>query len=259
MSTREPNLLRLSAVSFRYPGAELPALDGVSIDLSSGSSTAVLGPNGAGKSTLLDICLGWRRPGSGSIHLAGRELSRYGRQEMGTWMSLVPQNERVRFDYTVLEYLLLGRTPYLHQLEMPGEKDLDIAMQALRTVGLPELAHRSAGKLSGGEHQLLLVARALVQQPRILVLDEPTSQLDPANRRRITGILHRLNSEGKTLLFTTHDPSLAAELATDAVLLKSGRVSAAGKSGEILTGRNLTRLYDIPMRVVKVEGATVVV
>jgi iron complex transport system ATP-binding protein len=178
---------------------------------------------------------------------------------MGSWMSLVPQNERVRFDYTVLEYLLLGRTPYLRPLEMPGEEDLRIAEEALETVGLPELAERSVGKLSGGEHQLLLIARALVQQPRILILDEPTSQLDPANRRRITDLLAALNSGGKTLLFTTHDPALAAELATDAVLLKGGEVSASGPRKQMLDSELLTELYDTSMKVVEVDGRTVVV
>ncbi|MFO7850243.1 MAG: ABC transporter ATP-binding protein, partial [Spirochaetia bacterium] len=152
---------------------------------------------------------------------------------------------------------LLGRTPYLHQLEMPGEKDLHIAEAALQTVGLPHLAERSVGKLSGGEHQLLLIARALVQQPKILILDEPTSRLDPSNRRRITDLLLKLNGEGKTLLFTTHDPRLAAEIAGDMVLLKSGKVNAAGGAEEILTGEHLSKLYDTPIKVVEVEGRRV--
>jgi len=253
-----PSLLSLRGVSFRYGRSRKPALNEVSIEMAAGSSTAVLGPNGAGKSTLLDLCLGWKRPESGRLILAGRDISDYGRQEMGSWMSLVPQNERVRFDYTVLEYLLLGRTPYLHQLEMPGRKDLRIAEEALETVGLKHLAERSVGKLSGGEHQLLLIARALVQQPRILILDEPTSQLDPANRRRIIDLLTKLNGEGKTLLFTTHDPTLASELASDAVLLKEGKVAAAGARSGILTREHLSHLYDTPMQVVEVAGRTVV-
>lgn len=254
-----PALLSISDLTYRYPRTATPALQELSIELAPGTSTVVLGPNGAGKSTLLDLCLGWKKPQSGKILLGGRDLYDYGRQEMGSWMSLVPQNERVRFDYAVLEYLLLGRTPYLRQLQMPGEEDLRIAEEALRTVGLLHLAERSVGKLSGGEHQLLLIARALVQQPRILILDEPTSQLDPANRRRITDLLLKLNLEGKTLLFTTHDPTLSAELASDAVLLKAGRVAAAGKREHILTGKLLSELYETPMKVVELEGRTVVI
>ena len=236
----------------------LTATDDVSLELRAGEIHALIGPNGAGKSTLLDLCLGWKRPESGRLVLAGRDIADYGRQEMGSWMSLVPQNERVRFDYTVLEYLLLGRTPYLHQLEMPGQKDLRIVQEALETVGLPHLAERSVGKLSGGEHQLLLIARALVQQPRILILDEPTSQLDPANRRRIIELLTKLNGEGKTLLFTTHDPTLASELASEAVLLKDGKVAATGPRSDILTKEHLSHLYDTTMHVVEVDGRTVV-
>ncbi|MFP4491849.1 MAG: ABC transporter ATP-binding protein [Spirochaetaceae bacterium] len=250
-------LLQLKNVHYRYPRRLEAALKEVSITCLPASSTAILGPNGAGKSTLLDLCLGWKKPQGGEIHLAGKELGSYGRQEMGSWMSLVPQDEQVRFDYSVIEYLLLGRTPYLHQLEMPGEKDLRIAEKALETVGLPHLAERSVGKLSGGEHQLLLVARALVQQPKILILDEPTSRLDPSNRRRITELLLKLNREGKTLLFTTHDPSLAAEIAGEMVLLKAGRVHASGSAGEMLTGEHLSELYDTPIRVLEVEGRRV--
>ncbi|MFO7850488.1 MAG: ABC transporter ATP-binding protein, partial [Spirochaetia bacterium] len=111
------SLLQLKNIHYRYPRRTEPALQEVSIECLPGSSTAILGPNGAGKSTLLDLCLGWKKPQKGKITLAGKGLGNYGRQEMGSWMSLVPQDEQVRFDYSVIEYLLLGRTPYLHQLE----------------------------------------------------------------------------------------------------------------------------------------------
>ncbi len=255
----ETVLLSLRGVWFRYPRASAPALDGVDIDLTAETSTAVLGPNGAGKSTLLDICLSWKRPQKGEVRLAGRPMEDYRRRELGSWMSLVPQDERVRFSYSATDYLLLGRTPYLRQLELPGDEDLVIVDHALETVGLPHLARRSVGALSGGEHQLLLIARALVQQPRILILDEPTSRLDPANRRRIIDLLHHLREEGKTLLLTTHDPGLAAELANHTVLLKKGRVAAAGRTDEILNGEQLSELYETPMKVLRMEGRIAVV
>jgi iron complex transport system ATP-binding protein len=252
-------ILSLRGVSFRYPRAAAPALDGVNIDLAAETSTAVLGPNGAGKSTLLDICLSWRQPQKGEICLAGRPMEQYRRRELGSWMSLVPQDERVRFSYSATEYLLLGRTPYLRQLELPGEEDLEIVAHALETVGLPHLSRRSVSTLSGGEHQLLLIARALVQQPRILILDEPTSRLDPAKRRRIIDLLLHLREGGKTLLLTTHDPGLAAELASHTILLKKGRVAASGDTDDILNSERLSGLYDTPMRVLRMGGRIVVV
>lgn len=251
-------LLEVCEVSYRYRPHSSPVLNNLSMDIHARSITAILGPNGAGKSTLLDICLGWREPESGKIRLQGEELSTFSRRRMGRMMSLVPQNERVHFDYTVLEYLLLGRAPYLGQLEMPGKADVEIADGALVQVGLPELRSRSASRLSGGEHQLLMIARALVQEPRILVLDEPTSQLDPGNRQRVVSILTRLSSEGVTILFTTHDPTLAADIATHALLLKEGRVLRAGREEEVLTGPLLSELYATKMEVLRRHEKTIV-
>jgi iron complex transport system ATP-binding protein len=125
-------------------------------------------------------------------------------------------------------------------------------------VGIPELARRPVTALSGGEHQLLMLARALVQEPRILVLDEPTSQLDPGNRLRIVRLLHTLREQGSTLLFTTHDPNLAAECASGAVLIKDGRILHAGEEAEVLDGAALSELYGIPMEVRRIEGRPVV-
>jgi iron complex transport system ATP-binding protein len=142
---------------------------------------------------------------------------------------------------------------------MPGTPDLEVARDALATVGIPELAERPVTALSGGEHQLLMIARALVQEPRILVLDEPTSQLDPGNRLRIVRLLHSLRERGSTLLFTTHDPNLAAECASGAVLIKEGRILNAGSWEEALDGEALSELYGIPLAVRRIDGRPVVV
>jgi len=251
-------ILEASRIDYRYrPHAPL-VLNKLDMKVEAGSITAILGPNGAGKSTLLDLCLGWKPPGAGSISIKGEHISQFSRRQMGRLMSLVPQNERVRFDYTVLEYLLLGRAPYLGQLEMPETRDVDIARKALEQVGLKELQYRSASRLSGGEHQLMMIARALVQEPEILLLDEPTSQLDPGNRHRIVQLLLRLNGSGMTILFTTHDPNLAAEIATHMLLLQRGTVMKSGTKESALTGPNLSRLYGIKMEVLEVAGKTIV-
>ena len=253
-----PKLLEIERISYRYrPNAE-PVLQNLSMSIEKGTVNTILGPNGAGKSTLLDICLGWKEPEAGRILLNQEDMRSYSRRQMGRWMSLVPQDEQVRFDYTVLEYLLLGRAPYLSQLEMPGPEDIEIAREALEKVGLLPLQERPASKLSGGEHQLLMIARALVQEPHILVLDEPTSRLDPGNRQRVVSLLKSLLSHGVTILFTTHDPTLAADISTHALLLKQGRVIHAGPEEEVLTNEHLSELYGISMEVLRRNNKTIV-
>jgi iron complex transport system ATP-binding protein len=251
-------LLEIEQISYRYRPHADPVLQDLSMSIEKGTVNTILGPNGAGKSTLLDICLGWKEPEAGRILLDQKEIRSFTRRQMGRWMSLVPQDEQVRFDYTVLEYLLLGRAPYLSQLEMPGAEDVDIARASLQKVGLLQLQERPASKLSGGEHQLLMIARALVQEPQILILDEPTSRLDPGNRQRVVSLLKSLLNHGVTILFTTHDPTLAADISTHALLLKQGRVIHAGPEKEVLTGEHLSELYGISMEVLRRNNKTIV-
>lgn len=249
-------LFRLCGVEYRYPGAAADALAGVDLELPDEACVALLGPNGAGKSTLLDLLLRWKRPTRGRIWLKGRPLEEWGNP--GREMALVPQREPSEFQFTLLEYVLFGRTPHLAGLGMPRREDEAAAAAALEAVGLGAAAERTVGALSGGEHQLLLLARAMAQGTPLLLLDEPTSALDPANTARVEEIVRRLRREGKTLYFTTHDPALAASLATHAVLLQSGRVLAAGAAETVLTGANLSRLYGTPMDIERRGGRVAV-
>ena len=157
-------------------------------------------------------------------------------------MSLVPQRENIRFDFTVTEYVMLGRAPHLGTLASPGESDRRIALQALASTGIAALRERPVPTLSGGEYQLMLIARSLTQEPKLLLMDEPASQLDPANRVIITRMLKRLASSGIAVLFTSHDPQIAA--AADTVhLLKDGRFLHTGTPRETLTTRTLESVY----------------
>lgn len=250
--------LRLDDVRYAYPGAASPAVDGVTFDLPRGASMALLGPNGAGKSTLLDLLLRWKTPAAGCIELAGRPLESYARTELGRTVSLVPQGEVARFAFTLREYVLFGRAPHVAALAMPGEEDERAAEAALCDVGLAALADRDVGTLSGGERQLLLLARAMAQRTPLMLLDEPTSALDPANTARVAGILRTLRERGTTLLWTTHDPSFAAAEATHAALLRAGRLLAAGPADEVLSADALTALYGTPLRTLRHEGRTLV-
>ena len=216
--------------------------------------TAILGPNGAGKTTLLHLALGWLKPQSGYIRLEQRLLKDYSRRALGQWMGLVPQSEHISFEYSLLEFVLLGRAPYLSALAMPEKADYEIALDALRQVGLDALYQRSILSLSGGERQLVLIARALAQRPRLLLLDEPTSHLDLGNKGRLVHLLRDLQTRGVTILFTTHEPEVAAALATHLVLMQKGQVLKAGPLANVFTAADLTRLYQLPVSVVDLDG-----
>lgn len=250
-------LLAFQEISFGYVRA-VEALSHLSLEVPAGSVMAILGPNGAGKTTLLHTALGRLQPRSGRVLLESQPLSEFSRREIGQSMGLVPQSERIPFEYSLWDYALFGRTPYLHPLEMPGESDRLVALQALAQVGLDEMATRSINSLSGGERQMAMIARALAQQPRLLLLDEPTSHLDLSNKGRLLKLLRRLSAEGVTIVLTTHEPEVAAMLATHLVLMRKGQVLQAGLLADVLTAPNLTACYGVPVEVLVIEGRRLV-
>ncbi|MBG0766675.1 ABC transporter ATP-binding protein [Sphaerochaeta halotolerans] len=249
------NALTVNHLSFTYPSGT-KALDDISLSVQEGQSVAILGSNGAGKSTLLDVLLGWQK--STEVSLYDKPLSSYGRKELGRTLALVPQFEQYNFSFSLLDYVLFGRSPYLSGLGTPSEEDAEIAYQALCDVGLESYAERHITTLSGGEHQLLLLARAIAQQSSMLLLDEPTSALDPANRKRVITILKQLHTKGKTLLFTTHDANLAYDLASHVAMVKKGRLLCYGSKEEVVTTAMLTTLYDTDLTVAQVGTKTLI-
>ena len=243
-------------VSYSYPSSTSRALQAVDLGFPEHSTTALLGPNGAGKTTLMDVLLGWKRPTCGSVELFGRPLHSYGRAELGTLVSLVPQEEASRFSFTVLDYVLFGRSPHLHQLAMPRPDDVAIALEALQQTGLEQVSTRNVSALSAGERQLVLLSRALAQRPKVLLLDEPTSNLDPGNTSRTVRILKDVAASGLTVVFTTHDPNLAAELADRVVMIKHGSIIHSGTTEEGLQEGLLSELYGTTMLVRRFDGKT---
>jgi iron complex transport system ATP-binding protein len=229
-------------------------LDGVNLTVRTGSLTSILGPNGVGKTTLLFLALGWLRPWAGEVRLLGRPLTQLSRRTLGQSMALVPQSEHVPFEYSVLEYVLLGRAAHLPVLGMPGTADVAAARDALAMIGLAEFFDRSMLALSGGERQLVLVARALVQQPHLLLLDEPTAHLDLGNQYRLAQILRQLHQNGTTILMTTHDPDFALALSDEMILMGREGVLEAGPTQTVATEENLMRVYGVPVRIRLVDG-----
>jgi iron complex transport system ATP-binding protein len=247
-------LLSFQNVAFGYRRDRPPFLQDVTFNLHPGRITAILGPNGAGKTTLLYLTLGWLAAWTGDIHLDGRALRQHSRQERGRWLALVPQNEHTPFDYTVLEYVLMGRAPHMPPLGMPARADYDTALQALEQVGMAALADHLVPQLSGGEHQLMLLARAVAQRPRLLLLDEPTAHLDLHNKSRLIQLMRGLRAAGVTLLMTNHEPEVVLAVADDVLLMEPGRPPIFGPLEQVLTAEALSRVYNLPIRLVNVDG-----
>lgn len=256
MSTQ--GILSVSGLSFSYNGARRTVLHDLYLEIPGGVITAILGPNGSGKTTLLRLLLGVLAPKLGTIRLGGCPQNSYTRRERSQMVGLVPQDEHIPFDFSVLEYVLLGRAPYLGPLSMPGEVDHQIAVEALHTAGLIHLQNQSLPNLSSGERQLATVARALAQQPRILLLDEPTAHLDLNNQGRLLDIMRNLSAQGITLVLTTHDPNLASSVAGFAVLMREGQILDAGPAEPMLTAEKLSATYGVPVQVFRVDGRRII-
>jgi iron complex transport system ATP-binding protein len=256
---QEPAGISLSGVVFAHEGRRRVLFENLSLDIPAGRVTAILGPNGSGKTTLLHLILGILAPEAGAVLLAHRHRAQYSRRDLGRLIGLVSQNEYIPFNFTVLEYVLLGRAPHLRLLQTPGEADIRTARLVLQETGLAHLEDRSIQALSGGERQLVMVARALAQQPRILLLDEPTSHLDLSNKGRVLGMIAQQASHGVTVAFTTHEPDLAASSADFVVLMRGGRVLDAGPVASTLTSPALTETYGVPVQVLELNGRRIVV
>jgi iron complex transport system ATP-binding protein len=247
-------LLSFHQVKFGYNRTIPAVLDTLDLLLKEGCITTILGPNGAGKTTLLFLALGWLKPWAGEIRLSGKPMVGFSRRALGQQIALIPQSEYFHFEYSVLEYVLLGRAPYLPSLGRPSHADEKLAYDALEEVGIANLYDHSILAISGGERQLVLAARALTQEPRLLLLDEPTSHLDLSNKYRLAQILKKLKEKGTTILMTTHEPELALAISDEAVLMKKGQVLVSGPMNEVASGENLSNIYQIPVRLVPVEG-----
>lgn len=233
-------------LKFDFPGRAL--LRDISIDLHPGRVTALLGPNGSGKSTLLRILLGLLEPAVGEVCLDGRGIREMRRADVACHIAFVPQQTASAFAYTALEMVLMAREYRRPFLAQGSERDRQIAMAALDQLGVATLADRTFSLLSGGERQLVLLARALAQETPILILDEPATGLDYGNQIRMLEMISWLAHElDKAILQTTHAPGHAFASADDIVLLKEGSILHRGAPEEVLTSATLAALYDLPV------------
>ncbi len=256
-----PPAFEARAVVFRYPGASRPALDGVDVVVPGGSLYAVLGPNGSGKSTLLRVLLGALRPEAGTVRHAGRPVAEWPRRELATRIGVVPQGEELTFPLSVRELVALGRYPHLGVLGRESAADRAAVEEALERCEVADLAGRAVASLSGGERQRTRIARALAQQPRTLVLDEPTMALDIRHEMQILELAAALAAGGVTVVLVTHALNLAARYASRLLLLGGGapgaprgRVVAEGTPEQVLTKERIEAVYGWPVAIGRHPG-----
>ncbi len=240
-------MLELKNVSYSYGKTEV--LHDLTFSLESGDFLCVLGPNGCGKTTLLKNILGLLRPSSGSILLNGEDLKDLPLKKLAQILGYIPQEHTPPFPFKVFDVVLMGRTSYLSSLAMPGREDERIASECLEELNISYLKNQIYTQISGGERQLVLIARALAQQPQILIMDEPTASLDFGRQHLFLERMRQLSAKGISILMVTHDPDQAFYCASKVVLMKKGRLLSAGTPETTIIEGSMKEMYGIDVKI----------
>jgi len=229
---------------------EQTILRDVSFKVEVGEFFVIIGPNGAGKSSLLKIIAGLTPYHGGTVQVVGKPLSDYSARKLAQMIAIVSQQPLMDFPFTVEQTVLMGRTPHLGLFSLEKEEDYRIARRAMKFTEVEHLADRRLHQLSGGEQQRVMIARAICQQPQLILLDEPTAALDPAHQLRIMDLLERLRVNQKiTVVMVSHDLNLAGMYAERLLLLKKGRIARMGRPAEVLREDVLTACYGCTLHV----------
>lgn len=255
MSETKP-ILVASGLHFAYRDKKT-VLKGIGLTAAPGRLTCILGPNGSGKTTLLRCLLGWLKPSAGRIDLEGRSIKKYSPKAMARKLAYVPQIPASAFAFPVRELVLMGRFAHAGAMGLAGEQDVQVAGLAMEMTGTLGFAARTLEELSGGEAQCVMIARALAQQPSVMLLDEPTSHLDIRNQLNIYRLMQRLAHEWQmAVVCVSHDVNLAGRFADELVLMRDGALIASGPPKEVIRRDVLQRAYEVDIELLLAEGQT---
>jgi iron complex transport system ATP-binding protein len=251
--------IRLEEVSMTYGSSKV--LDAVSLSIRKGSVVTIVGPNGCGKTTLLKIINKLMKPDCGNIFVEGVDVSSMPAHRLARIMGYVPQGHKISFPFKVRDVVITGRMPYIPAFSSPKKEDREKTEQALALVGISGLADQPYTQISGGERQLVMIARAMVQQPSVLLLDEPTSYLDFKNQILTLKMIKEISrSREVTVIMTLHDPNHAMMFSDDVVLLRKlngsreRNVISFGPPHEVMTPKNIMAAYGVAVEVMEVKG-----
>ncbi|MBU0485286.1 MAG: ABC transporter ATP-binding protein [Proteobacteria bacterium] len=243
-------MIAISIANLYLSYGRVNVLQDISLEIRSGDFFIIIGPNGTGKTTILKTMAGVAGKFRGEIEVIGKKLAACSPRELARVIAVVPQQMPLDFPFTVAETILMGRSPHLGMLGLEGPADYELTKQAMEFTDVAHLADRRLDQLSGGERQRVIIARAICQQPKIILLDEPTASLDPAHQIKIMDLMEQLRQDqGMTIVMVSHDLNLAAMYGNRLLLLNNGKVDMIGSPQAVLTGANLERTYGCTMQV----------
>lgn len=252
-------MLEVKGLQFRHHHGEDDILKGIAFGANMGQITTILGPNGSGKTTVFKCIAGLWKPQRGEILFGNKNISNLPCEKRAKMLAIVPQEHEPSFAYSVLDAVLMGRVSHVGVFSSPSKYDYLKAEEAIETVGIAHLKEKAYTKISGGERQLVLIARALAQEAPILLLDEPTSHLDFRNQISVLDKVRDIaRQKGLTVLTTLHDPNLAMLFSDRVVIINNGHIISEGTPQDVITEDNLKRVYRIDVSVINYNGARVI-
>ena len=248
-------MIKINNLTFGYFDSEI--FSKLSFSVKEGEIFTLLGPNGSGKTTLLKCIERLLEPKGGEVYISEKNIRSFSQKELAKTVATVPQMHKISFPFTVLDFVLMGRNPYLDFFSSPGEEDVLIAEDVLKEVGIYSLRYMPYTDISGGELRLTLIARALAQGTNILILDEPTAFLDFKNEYLVMNKIKELRDKRSlTVIMSMHDPNIALKFSDRILLMKRREVVAMGLPKEVLKKDNLRKAYDIEAEIVNLNGET---
>lgn len=249
-------IIRISDISFKYESENI--LENISFDIKKGEIVSITGPNGSGKTTLLKCLYKSLIPYKGSIHLFENNINNIKSKKLATYIGVVPQQTENNYIFTVREAVSLGRYPHLNRFSIETDKDISVVKEAMIMTDVFKFKDRLVTELSGGEFQRVIIARALAQQPEILLLDEPTLHLDLKYQMKLMLLLKKLASQyGITIVSVIHDLNVVSKISNMIIMLKDKKIFAAGSSNEVLTDKNIQNVFEIETEIIKTRNGEI--